>query len=496
MSDAWQTDTPTEIETKRFRFRWLFRVLLLLFVAALAWFWWTPDKYQADMGDHFKYASIGADNTERGIPRQLWEALPELFPEHLPAQSQSARYVGGREGYAQFGILSEANRELPIGFSQRRVLGIDLVGLNCAICHTGRYRESPASDATLVMGMPSNTVDLQGYFRFLFACAADERFTVERVMAHLHDRLSSYERLVYPRAVRAFRDNVRAQQAKFVYWTKMPDFGPGRVDTFTPYKRLYFDLPPGEHVGTADFPSLWRQRPRVGMNLHWDGNNSSVEERNLSAALGAGFIPATLDFRSKDRIAEWIMDFGPPAYPQPIDRKLAADGRAVYGRHCARCHGCEAIDGFPNEQVGLVTPIDDIGTDPNRLDSFDADFVKYVNTLGAGYEWRFTHFKKTAGYANSPLDGIWLRAPYLHNGSVPTLWHLLNPSERPARFYRGNDVYDFRNLGFAWETPSAGVRRFFDFDTSGRGNGNQGHTYGADLPPAEKWAVIEFLKTL
>ena len=100
-----------------------------------------------------------------------------------------------------------------------------------------------------------------------------------------------------------------------------------------------------------------------------------------------------------------------------------------------------------------MTPIEDIGTDPNRFDSFDAGFVPYVNTLGAGYDWQFTHFQKTTGYANSPLDGIWLRAPYLHNGSVPTLWHLLNPQDRPAVFYRGDDTYDFRNVGLqshAW----------------------------------------------
>ena len=58
-------------------------------------------------------------------------------------------------------------------------------------------------------------------------------------------------------------------------------------------------------------------------------------------------------------------------------------------------------------------------------------------------EYRFTHFRKTHGYANQPLDGIWARAPYLHNGSVPTLRDLLNaPSERPKAFYRGYDVFD------------------------------------------------------
>ena len=66
-----------------------------------------------------------------------------------------------------------------------------------------------------------------------------------------------------------------------------------------------------------------------------------------------------------------------------------------------------------------------------------------MNTIGEGKPWRFSHFRKTNGYANMPLDGLWLRAPYLHNGSVPTLRALLFPEERPAVFYRGYDVYDW-----------------------------------------------------
>ena len=71
------------------------------------------------------------------------------------------------------------------------------------------------------------------------------------------------------------------------------------------------------------------------------------------------------------------------------------------------------------------------------------------NTLYAGYPWRFSHFRKTFGYVNSPLDGVWLRAPYLHNGSVPTLRDLLNPERRTsAVFYRGYDVFEPVKVGF------------------------------------------------
>jgi hypothetical protein len=143
-----------------------------------------------------------------------------------------------------------------------------------------------------------------------------------------------------------------------------------------------------------------------------------------------------------------------------------------------------------------VTPITEVRTDPDRLNSFTPALAKAMNTLGAGRPWHFHHFHKTNGYANSPLDGVWLRAPYLHNGSVPDLVALLTPpAQRPKVFYRGDDVYDFARVGFVSQGPAA--QRFgFRYDTSVRGNGNGGHTYGTDLPAADKRALIEYLKTL
>ena len=118
-----------------------------------------------------------------------------------------------------------------------------------------------------------------------------------------------------------------------------------------------------------------------------------------------------------------------------------------------------------------------------------------MNTVGEGYPWRFSHFRKTNGYANMPLDGLWLRAPYLHNGSVPDLRSLLFPEERPNVFYRGYDVYDWTRVGFVSSGPNAeseGVR----FDTSLKGNANGGHIYGTKMTAAERLALLEYLKTL
>jgi hypothetical protein len=95
------------------------------------------------------------------------------------------------------------------------------------------------------------------------------------------------------------------------------------------------------------------------------------------------------------------------------------------------------------------------------------------------------------------LDGIWLRAPYLHNGSVPTLRDLLEPPEnRPRKFYRGNDLFDQQKVGFVSDVPEENGVRYFEYDTSLPGNSNAGHNFGIHLSPEEKEALVEYLKKL
>ena len=110
------------------------------------------------------------------------------------------------------------------------------------------------------------------------------------------------------------------------------------------------------------------------------------------------------------------------------------------------------------------------------------------NAFGDGHDWKFSAFRKTDGYVAVPLDGVWLRAPYLHNGSVPSLADLLEPPDRrPAQFWRGYDVYDPANVGFVSSGPEA--RRIGTLhDTSKPGNSNAGHVYGTELPAESKRA--------
>ena len=438
-------------------------------------------KYDNDE-DHFKYGSIGSD--KEGIPYWIWKTMPEVCSSLLPG------------GYASLGVLQEPGKDTPIGFSKRRVGPLVQVGPNCSLCHTGSLRRTADDAPTPYLTAPSHQLDLQGYFRFLFACSRQPNFTTENVIAAIekHTDLSLVDKLVYriavPRVQKALSDRVPLFEAIVA---NRPPWGPGRVDTFNPYKVLIFhlDMAHDSSIGTADFMSIWNQAPREGVWLHWDGNNDSVDERNLSAALGAGATPDSLDIRNILRVKRWILTKPAPVYPFGIDSTKAALGKPIYERHCASCHE------IGNRYFGQVTPLAELGTDPERNISFDRAMADRMNMLGAGKPWHFHRFRPTNGYANHPLDGIWLRAPYLHNGSVPTLRDLLKPvADRPAIFYRGNDVYDERNVGFVSTEAQRGDKYFYKFDTRERGDGNGGHLYGVDLSDSDKDALLEYLKTL
>jgi mono/diheme cytochrome c family protein len=536
-------------------------LVFIVVVAVYALMRLTDDEAVAyrDIEDHFKYGSTGGERGFKkqfgfGIPYWIWVALPELFPQYLPDQQP------GR-GYAALGMIYEDGADprfdLPIGMSMRRVQGIDRVYFTCSVCHTGSVRPAPGAPRQIVLGMPANTLNFGGVGEFIRRSANDWQFRATRLMprieelAGLRDRdyrgrggyrpraFGAIDRAIFNLVgVSMMRDQLLALMGRlsFIDFTA---WGPGRVDTFNPPKALLgfrMDTAPAhERLGIADFPSVWNQKARKGMWLHWDGNNCSVDERNLSAGFGTGATPATLDRDNVLRIADYLWDTAkPPAFPRDrIDRELARAGEAVYDEYCRRCHGTrDAPFRTPGDAtlVGQVTPIGEIATDAWRLHSYTPELAQAQNTLYAGYpadedacreyvdevcnpgqsdaEYRalrdrcypsrFSHFRKTQGYANQPLDGLWLRAPYLHNGSVPTLRALLEPADRrPAEFYIGYDVYDFANVGFVSDGADA-RRHGWKLDTTLPGNGNGGHegyAYGTLLPRPQKDALIEYLKT-
>ena len=122
------------------------------------------------------------------------------------------------------------------------------------------------------------------------------------------------------------------------------------------------------------------------------------------------------------RVMNYIGERKAPKYPYVIDRALAETGATLYKAQCAECHEPGG------RRFGTVIPLEEIGTDRHRLDMWTQGAVTAYNAYGDGRPWKFSGFRKTNGYTSVPLDGIWLTAPYLHNGSVPSLYWLLKPA--------------------------------------------------------------------
>ena len=173
-----------------------------------------------------------------------------------------------------------------------------------------------------------------------------------------------------------------------------------------------------------------------------------------------------------------------------IDASKSEPGKAIFERECAACH--------QSERTGTRTALQGIDTDPERMWTWNKENAQAANRTVSefGIQRKGLVEADLIGYNIPFLDGLWLRAPYLHNGSVPTLRDLLSPPEsRPKKFWRGYDVYDPIGVGFI-SAGLAAEQVGSMFDTTLRANSNSGHVFGTTLPDTEKEALLEYLKTL
>jgi hypothetical protein len=515
--------------------RWL---VFLLVVAAGVWLWihrFGEPEHFVKPSDEYKYGSIGADHpmAMAPIPYWIWKALPVIAPPSKIIPKMYAQPWNGEEGWAAFGFVTEdempktlasekgqKHLDRPIGFSRRTVYGIDFVGANCALCHLTTFRDEPEGEMQTVLAGTGNAVNIEQYFLYMFDVMGNkELFNANAVMDAIDAELAKqdeslgvvqrmlYRYVVIPWVIPKMLSDREKKYFDFITPEDGPNrlevFGPGRVDTWAVYKRLFADPPQRQKTeGIVDFPPFWNLKARDGMLMHWDGNISVPLERNVISALALiGPRVEYLDFPRVERIADFAEELMPPRYVDRIPaarpsvrHELLEPGERIFRDRCATCH---AQDG---DRTGTVERLEDIGTDDQRHLDFTVEVAAGINRVGTD-EWQLRHFAPQHGYINVLLDGIWLRAPYLHNGSVPTLRDLLKrPEDRPRNFCTGNTVYDWENVGFVADMNFRNANRpcgnFFHYDTSVTGNSNAGHEFGTDLEPYEKDALIEFLKTL
>jgi hypothetical protein len=247
-------------------------------------------------------------------------------------------------------------------------------------------------------------------------------------------------------------------------------------------------------------------------HANWDGNQGA-SSRTLASGASATGDPRMVNVRIHEPLNPFIDNLPPPPYPFPsVDLTRAREGKTLFRTRCANCH-------TPRNET--IYPASKLGVDPNRT-LVNTSVSRYglaalvteacriygLNNEGKpGADWCVPqgdwqagldeYFRDTPrrvaegtnGYKADMLHGIWAQAPYLHNGSVPTLGQLVCPSTRPRRFLRGNLYYDEALVGFEWvDRPQArygpnDTILIKEYDTTVAGKANAGHTYGADLCP-------------
>jgi len=387
-----------------------------------------------------------------------------------------------------------------------------------------KARNTPGTPAVADVSRYANEPDLQSAGKVQAAPNADPSF--HSVSSALADAAKPVPQGTFNQRLKTDIAILKARSAHLQNGKLLVDGtapGPGRVDAFGAARNLLFPQYAVKMQSPVSFPFIWNVPDNVGRKteefkwIHYDGNTNSILERNIGQALGMGAVYDPTTYESTLRIGNLHQlevlthKLQPPKWPTEvlgaIDENKAQQGEQIFNQQCLGCH-----------QDKMFTQMQ-IGTDPNRANSFGqavggTPFPKAISPILHGLKKRaFTDdgvspaeqatmdaspviWRATARYLARPLNGIWATAPYLHNGSVPTLYDLLHPDQRPTKFATGNREFDPVKVGYQ-NTVIATGPNIWIFDTTQSGNSNIGHSGEAlatTLPEDQKVALLEYLK--
>ena len=252
-----------------------------------------------------------------------------------------------------------------------------------------------------------------------------------------------------------------------------------------------------EQVIPSDVPAWWLLKKKNGMFYTAFGRGDFGRFLMASNLLTVNDTSesAEVDSHMPDVLA-FINSLEAPKYPKPVDASLAEKGRTIFNSNCSECHGTYGKDGqYPN----LLIPQSTIQTDSllQASNYSNPEFVDWFNKSwfsSGDHPGKLVPFK---GYIAPPLDGVWITAPYFHNGSVPTVEAVLSSKLRPAYWSRNYDSaqYDYEKLGWKYikqDKPGGGNI----YNTDLKGYGNYGHYFGDKLTDKDRKAVIEYLSLI
>ena len=463
--------------------------------------------------------------------------------------------VLGHLGFILQDIARNNPEGLPVGFAVDDREETKWVGLTCAACHAG---EITYQDQKIYIDGGPGLMDFTGFEQTVYGAlkstyedtAKFDRFAAALKQSSPEDKTELKETL--QSRVDFFRLRLEANA------TEVP-YGYGRVDAFGQIFNAIaveaMDIPSNRHVpdGPVSIPVLW-DASHLDL-VQWNASAANSEPgplgQNATTALavyGQIDMPgskwfgysSTIAFRNLGYIQTKLYELTSPVWPEQIlgeiDKTKAAAGKKLYEQNCASCHTViDRADPTRKLKAGAI-PLEQIGTDPKMVENFvnaraktgplegrkskyivgepfPAEVATFDMVLQATLGSMIRHplqavsavlnekrdvytsepFLKEKVYKARPLNGMWAAAPYLHNGSVPTLYDLLLPAtERPVSFYVGNKELDPVKVGFVTEQGEHSNL----FDTTLLGNSNSGHEFGAALTEEERWALVEYLKTL
>ncbi len=428
----------------------------------------SPQQNDGDPEAGFDYISNG-DYIGSGIPYEVFEKRA--------LKGKMADGVLDRPGI---------NEKLPYTFTAfKGEGGVEVVNGNCFTCHAAEI------DGKTVLGLGNSFSDFRISFKTL-AKAMDLGMKVR--FGKKSEEWAAYK---------DFRDYFRAS-APYIK-TNQPGANPAAVlaeacvmhrnpEDLTYSEKPNYTIP--DYAIATDVPPLWHLKKKNALYYTAVGRGDFTKLLFQASVLGIADTTAARNAITnfKDVIA-WIKTIEPPAYPYDIDRQYLTKGAILYEKNCSECHGSYGLHSdYPNKVVSL----DAIKTDPLYASyAMRAPIVEWYNESWFATSEPTSYFEPEAGYIAPPLDGIWATAPYLHNGSVPTLEDLLNSYQRPTYWKRSGKTedYDREKVGWNYTTEKNGKGKW-NYDTTLPGYSNAGHYYGDHLTADERKAVIEYLKTL
>jgi mono/diheme cytochrome c family protein len=394
---------------------------------------------------------------------------------------------------------------------------IEIANITCAACHSSRTFDKTGKPTNQMwLGASSSSINLNGYTTEIY-----ESF---KFMAQSREAFFKNLKVVYPdisdleyKTIKQFAffeiqrqiETIEKNSDKVLSFYNGPA---GMANAIGSFKRVFGIYSAGyytdKEVGSVNIPDMSYKKFKTNYTV--DGiytplnktANTEITETDMMSEKGksygselgkiAAIFPIPVQGVQADKTESLIPDF-----EKIFDRLKALEGEKLFRQSCMKCHGEFSagvenvrLISYPNKKID----VDVIGTDPERIDAISP---KLKNFLYSSWIPQKIQVNFDRGYMAPILANIWMTAPYLHNGSVPSLWALMNPSERPEKFYVGGHSLDFKTVGITY--PSNVVAKSLPtlVDTTKPGYSNKGHEkMFLKLSADDKWKLIEYLKLL